>query len=493
MLAHSESLHRSLDRDQSHIRSGDVSDTTTPVLKEPLRSPVSAMISSPSDSRHQGAANDRHSSRNSGTLASNDSLLQLIALDIPLGAQFRLPSSRTASSESGSNEPTTRDVISSLEQLERLQPLAPPDIPLPAIPKRSLPYSPAGSFESESSVGDIYGVPDSLEQLQRLHPADPSALPLPGSTEAASVDEENASETTSYLRPFRTPPRARQDYWRRSEPLTQLMPQLKSIFPPKGRHEYTGKVTYIDYFSDRAKWRSSNEIDINRVICQTDEDTLSRRLKALKTVENLAVTSRLILVEDLCSKTMEMLGAAFHLDPEFFAEHLNRSGYDVEDYGVADSARWNTSHLDKDYTTLTWCRPVYQNPLLTDWLRTPRKLLNKDKGRNDGSSSVTWCDPKFTAEGKENHHAHEHRLKVDTNILRQTWSLSAAPAAVDRQLRATGREALDDIRTKLIPTAWQERASYCPCWGDDDVPIGKSSASLGVLQPTVAEPFKEFF
>jgi hypothetical protein len=478
LLALSVSQHRSLDRDQSNIGSSDVADTTTHVLKESLRSPVSAMISSPSDSRQSIAANDRHSLRNSGTLLSNDSLLQLIDADIPLGAQFRLPSSRTGSSESGSNEPTTRNIISSLEQLERLQPLAPSEIPLPAVPKLSLPYSSAGSFESGSSVGGTYVVPDSLEQLQRLHPPFPSAVPLPESTETADIEEEDASGTRPYVRPPRTPRRAGRDYWQRSEPLTQLMPQLKSIFPPKGRHEYTGKVTCIDYFSDSAEWESGDEIDVNRMVSQTDEDTLSRQLRALRTVEDLAVGSRLILVEDLCSKSIEILGAAFRLDPEFFAEHLNRSGYDVEDYGVADSARWNTAHLDKDYTTLTWCRPIYQNPLLTDWLRAPRKLLNKEEGRVDGTSNVTWCDPKFTVEGKENHHANEHRLRVETNIFRQSWSLSAGPAGVDSQLRATGHEALDDIRTKLVPTAWQERASYCLCRGDDDVPIGKSSALL---------------
>jgi hypothetical protein len=481
LLSLTPSQHRSLDRDQSHIGSGNVADTTTHVLEEPLRSPVSATISSPSDSRQSIAADDRHTSRNSGTLPSNDSLLQLLAVDIPLGAQFRLPSSRTGSLESGSNEPTAQNIINSLEELERLQPLAPSEIPLPAAPNLSLPYSSEGSSESGSGVGGTYVVPDSLEQLQRLHPPFPSAVSLPESTETADLEEEDASGTRSYVRPPRTSRRVRRDYWQRSEPLTQLMPQLKSIFPPSGRHEYTGKVTCIDYFSDSAEWESGDEINVSRMMSQTDEDTLSRQLRALRTVENLAVSSRLILVEDLCSKSIEILGAAFRLDPEFFAEHLNRSGYDVEDYSVADSARWNTAHLDKDYTTLTWCRPVYQNPLLTDWLRAPRKLLNKEKGRNDGSSSVTWCDPKITAEGKENRHAHEHRLRVETNVFRQSWSLSAGPAAVDGQLRATGHETLDDIRTKLIPTAWQERASYCTCWGDDDIPIGMSSASLRIL------------
>lgn len=122
---------------------------------------------------------------------------------------------------------------------------------------------------------------------------------------------------------------------------------------------------------------------------------MTARLKELRTVEYSSVRSKIILVEDLCSQSMEILGTTFELDPEFFVDHLNRSGYDAEDYSETDAKRWNTPHLGKHFIAVTWCRPVHQNPLLTNWLRAPRKLLNKILEGIDGMSSVTRRDPIF--------------------------------------------------------------------------------------------------
>jgi hypothetical protein len=253
------------------------------------------------------------------------------------------------------------------------------------------------------------------------------------------------------------------------------MPHLKAIFPPKGRHRYSGKATCIDYFANGDS-KTGIEIDMSYVRSRSGRELMADRLRELGVVEDPTVSSRIILVEDLCSESIEILGTTFGLDPEMFAEHLNRSGYDAEDYSETDAERWNTSHLAKDFVAMTWCRPVYQNPLLTDWLRAPRKLLNEDdEGQND-MSSVTWRDPIFTIAGKRNRLAREHQLRVETNVFRPSWSLSAGSIGIDSQLRTvshTPERPLDELRSTLVPAAWQERASFCCVQGDASIPLGK--------------------
>lgn len=220
---------------------------------------------------------------------------------------------------------------------------------------------------------------------------------------------------------------------------------------------------------------------MSNVRSRSGRKTAIRQLKDLRTVKDTSVRSRIILVEDLCSESIELLGTTFELDPEIFAEHLNRASYDDENYSEIDAERWNTAHLGKDFVAMTWCRPLYQNPQLTEWLRAPRKLLNKNLDRPDGMSSVTWRDPIFTAAGKRNRLASKHRLRVDTNIFRRSWSLSAGTAGLDDQLRLTTRKykkPLSELRPTLVPTAWQERASFCCIREDPDIPIGKRSECL---------------
>jgi hypothetical protein len=324
---------------------------------------------------------------------------------------------------------------------------------------------------------------DSLEQLHNLHPLAPSAVPLPTSDGSGSFNTTEPSIVASRNEASHVPDLDKRDYWQRIEPLKQFMPHLKAILPPKGRHRLTGKFTCVDYLSDGDS-RADVTIDMNHARSQLGRETMTNRLKELRNVEDPSIRSRIILVEDLCSESMEILGTTFELDPEYFAEHLNRSGYEAEDYSETDAERWNTSHLGKNFVAMTWCRPLYLNPLLTDWLRAPRKLLNKDLDCLDGVSSVTWRDPIFTARGKRNRLAREHQLRVDTNIFRRSWSLSAGTAGLGDQLRATDRRSkkpLYELRSTLVPTAWQERASFCRIQEDPNVPIGKrSNSSLAV-------------
>lgn len=445
---------RSSDQSNHQVTQDDTTVTES-AAQEPAASfhtPLSATSPSRSRSLHSTAANVVSGHRYSGSiLSANDRSLP------------GLPASRDGSVGSKSTETNTHRICSSFEQLRRSQPIDPPNIPLPPGADLSLAHSFASSRET-IGVESEHAVADSLEQLQHLHPAST----LPESTQAASLDRPS-----TFIDAPQPPTPDRRDYWQKIEPLTHFMPHLTDIIPPKGRHRYAGKVACIDYRSDGYP-QTRDEIDVFHFKSRSGRKRMARQLMGIETVDDPTVTSRVLLVEDLCPESIEMLGAVFNLDPEFFAEHLNKSGYESEDYGEVDATRWNTSHLGKDYVSLTWCRPVYQNPLLTKWLRAPRNLLNRGEGRTDGTSILTWRDAIFTAIGKRNPLAREHRLRVETNIFRQSWSLLAGSAGLDGELHVSDNTALNDMRSKLVPTAWQERASFS--WiRDTDVPMGKTS------------------
>lgn len=410
----------------------------------------------------------------------NGSLPQLETARVPPEAQLSLPSSRISSLSSVATVTGTQHTASSLEQLNQLQAVGPPNVPLPADAELIISQSHTSSRGSATGVANLHAFGSSLEQLHHLHPANPSDVPLPASDGAGSVIKTGTSILTSRNDASHVPDVDNRDYWQKIEPLTHFMPHLKAVFPPKGRHKHTGKVTCVDYLSHGGS-RDGITIDMNHVRSRSGQEMMTENLKEMRTVKDPLVSSRIILVEDLCSESIEILGTTFGLDPEIFAEHLNRSGYDGEDYSETDAERWNTSHLGKDFVAMTWCRPVYQNPLLTDWLRAPRKLLNQASDSPDGMSSVTWRDPMFTVTDKRNRLAREHQLRLDTNIFRRSWSLSAGTAGVDGQLRAADRESkkpLDELRSTLVPTAWQERVTFCRIQGDRSTSIGKCFETL---------------
>ncbi len=70
------------------------------------------------------------------------------------------------------------------------------------------------------------------------------------------------------------------------------------------------------------------------------------------------VRLRMVLVEDLSEKTLSLLGGALHMSPEFFEEHLINSGWSAAGYGDVEADTWNTRGAIKDYTSISWYRPV---------------------------------------------------------------------------------------------------------------------------------------
>jgi hypothetical protein len=274
-----------------------------------------------------------------------------------------------------------------------------------------------------------------------------------------------------------------QDYWENIRPLAQILPHLKAIQPSNARHKCVGRLKSIDYFKDgRApQYGIYYEMGVHH-------DELVIELQNVKQVHD-DVASRMVIVEDLCPELIGALGLAFDLDPEFFAEHLNRSGYDHLDYEDSPPARWNTAQLQKDHVSMTWMRPVYQSMKVAELLQTPGAILDPPK-KSPGSKEVTakntvvWRDAEFNAKGERNGQAMEHTPLVATNIFRQSWPLGTHPVAradlqgveddaqpgLAPQTRpnSTSDQKLDE----LLPAAWEERVSFCYHGEDTRMPIG---------------------
>jgi hypothetical protein len=443
---------------------------------------------------------------------------RLLRGDADNPASISLPASRESSvQDTGSNDfqqaQKSERSVSDAQDQRRLDIAEAPDVPLPGssldsaeAPDVPLPGSSGRGYDGYSS-GAISTV-ESLAQLQttvtsllkQSHQPDtvePVHVPLPESSGVGSgrhssgcvstIDslaqlqtagvpgpaEQSDESSTEQL----TPSVTGRDYWDNIRPLKQILPHLKAIHPPNGRHERVGRLKSIDYFTNGNAPQAGIYLEIGP---QFDRNQLVSELQHMKRADN-AVGSRMIIVEDLCSELIEALGFAFDLDPEFFAEHINRSGYDSADYEDFSPERWNTAHLPKDYTSMAWMRPVYQSAKVAELLQTPGVILDTRKESPEApqpplaraNSAAVWKDAEFNDKGEWNVQAMQHTPLVDTNIFRQSWLLSertvfradflnvegelqSGPASQTRPYFSSKQN-----EAEYRPAAWEERVSFC--------------------------------
>ena len=152
------------------------------------------------------------------------------------------------------------------------------------------------------------------------------------------------------------------------------------------------------------------------------------RIDGLKPNKARNLRCRYLLVEDLSPRIIRWLGQTFWLNPEFFEEHLNASGYGRPGYGRQpykdpSPSTWNTSAIPKDYISVRWFRPVHRShmPPVTDADRLD--LLN---GK--------WAAAFYS---------------LATNIFRKEWAIVSDPN------RATSEYGT----ANAYPAVWEERAT----------------------------------
>ena len=352
-----------------------------------------------------------------------------------------------------------------------------------------IPPSESGSVASNQSSDS--GLPTiqshsvsagSLVQLQHATGNTPSTQPVTlDSIPPHSAPASAANTPTPSARPGsnigHTSPQVTQqttqqpNYWTRIAPIAECLPHLEPLTDPaRSRWRSIGKVSCIDYVHGDNAPRTHAVQTVNRFTRRTPD--WSTPLQDLRTTIAPDIVNRFILVEDLSDQLLEALGSTFDIDPDFFAMHLFRSGYGETDYDDPPIKHWARDGLRKPCASLTWMRPVNQNPKLSEWLDKPEMLLDERTAKlKDGSVVVERGISWRVTDTDE-----MHRVDVDNNIFRRNWGLSAVPPnSIDiMSTNLSGGAQEPNWSRTAIPTAWEERVTAYT-YGDAAVPIGTTT------------------
>jgi hypothetical protein len=144
-------------------------------------------------------------------------------------------------------------------------------------------------------------------------------------------------------------------------------------------------------------------------------------------------SQRVLLVEDLTPRMIDLLGSTFQIPPHMFESHLDRSGYAAASGDRNTTATWRNRPAAQGYTSITWYRPVLPSVYLTSKLHTD--LIHNREPH-------ILCP-------KENCGNHTVCLRRITNVWRDYFSLCPEPGS-------NQEEYLIDY-----PVGWQERATIC--------------------------------
>lgn len=214
--------------------------------------------------------------------------------------------------------------------------------------------------------------------------------------------------------------------------LSAHMPQLINVRGKDSREYNSGNIYCYDSLESGGLPRLYDHIWIRQV-----SRGLSRRIRALKPDRVRNVRFRYILVEDLSPRVIEHLGSTFWLNPEFFEEHLNRSGYRAESYNDPAPWTWNTNATPKDYVSVRWFRPVQRARIKPLSEHERNALLMRD----GSTGTLNWLSS--SDEGR-----FDNTVRLTTNIFRKEWPIVSDP---DR--------AFLENEEGTFPVAWEEKVT----------------------------------
>lgn len=225
--------------------------------------------------------------------------------------------------------------------------------------------------------------------------------------------------------------------------LSSFMPHLRNVQKGGTVHKRVA-VSLIDYLPDTVRSDGLHTFEDDGF---SDFGDLEDTFKRVVTGDIRAdVRARLILVEDLSPDLISLLGQTFHLNPEFFEEHLINSGWSDGLYGDPEPTTWNTRRIDRNYTSIRWYRPI--KPLKPS-LVTALSMVHRSELMNDAG---------FMSEWRKEHGGARRRTswKSMVNIMRSDWDLSP---------KASTNSAVTGSR------AWLEKMSICTA-ELDEFPFG---------------------
>ena len=296
-----------------------------------------------------------------------------------------------------------------------LSPEAPPEEISPAGEGvDSLPHGLHGALQQTPftvSSEDACNVP--LPQT----PPNPPSIPLPPSSSSLNLEVSTIHEMLA-------------EYKARTSHLSEQFLHLDKVCS-RSRHD-KADITVLDYAGSR--FHGSRQLQVEFETKKALQRARIEETQIFMCAKSLwpEVDTRLIMLEDIGPTMINLLGAIFKLSPEFFAEHLHRSGYHGDALHELPPSGWRTSNLHKDYVSMEWRRPIKR------WLQEPitpsqrTDLLELENARLQGGFGG------FTSA--------QYRLQTTANIFRPEFAMYTNP---DGQLPET------------TPSGWEERVTLC--------------------------------
>lgn len=265
-----------------------------------------------------------------------------------------------------------------------------------------------------------------------------SSIAMPSNSSAPGNQDKNKTGARELQRLLKL-------YKDRINYLSDHFSHLKKICSDS-RHDKT-TITAFDYADSTL--RGSKQLPIE---FETRETAVSEEYRRARIEESRAfmcanslwpeVNTRIIVVEDIGPTMISLLGVVFELSPEFFAEHLYRSGYRGNEGLELSPSAWRTSNLQKHYVSMEWRRPVQR------WRQEPVTLAQRSQ-LLEMENSVLEGEFEGLKDVRESLH---YRLKTTTNIFRPEFAMYTEP---DGKLPETS------------PSGWEERATASVAELDD--------------------------
>lgn len=228
-------------------------------------------------------------------------------------------------------------------------------------------------------------------------------------------------------------------YPSRMPALSEYFPQLHQVVSGVGRHN-PASVTILGYSGDNLCGieHLSSEASDRRKVFPSKLKEIRESLFA-KTI-GPEINTKLVIIEDVGPSMIGLFSSIFDISPEFFAEHLYRSGYSTSKEHNPAPQTWNTSGLEKNYISMKWYRPVDR------WRQEPdtamqRKLLLETAAELEGTYHV-----KVQSRNKTVSRPVTYTIETTTNIFRPECAMSTDP---------------DGLIAEISPAAWEERATAC--------------------------------
>ena len=284
-----------------------------------------------------------------------------------------------------------------------------------------------------------------VESTDYASPSDtqPARIPLPssGANSIRPSLNELLAHTTLHNRQSQTVAPRSLTYMRYVDQISQHLPHLTNM-RAASRRDYA-RISVFDYSGSTLNSFRELHVDFDGREWFSKYDDLRSSVYAGL---HASVDTRLLVVEDLGLSLIDLLGSTFNIAPEFFEEHLHRSGYHSGKENEHSPQTWSTSSMRKSYMSLKWYRPVTRWRQEPNSLEQRRMLLNTRDKKTSGLLTGSY-DVVHTAGKREGSVSTvNYTIKTLSNIFRPEWAMSTEP---------------DGIIPLTAPSGWEERATAC--------------------------------